>query len=197
MKNNTQRSKHKEAFNRKRDASNKMLGIGIGLDDPSRSLGIVLEHTGPSQISFYVLKEVSELCKNYIGLDISLFYQHLIRCELARLCPMFHIKDLLAWKHPVVATNVETCLEALRSKSDRIYHYVFGVDFIDRSDIDMNKIRRCFIDPRVTVITRSIEYKNIIEEEFEITIDFPIVENFSLKPMCKQIFGDTHATNKV
>jgi len=169
--------RRKEASRRKREAQEELKAIGLGLEHDTLSLGVIFEDLGISQATFFCINQVNELCRKYAGLNLQFFVQHAMQSCIQPLCPIDNVTTLLSWEHPLIATSVSTCLDALTSKSSIIYHYVFDVDFDTRHEISTSDLLRAFCDPRIRVVTRHLDYRKLVEREFDIQV-------------CEQTFSD-------
>lgn len=183
--------KRTEAIRRTRDSDKLLSDLGLNCADNLQSIGIVLEHAGLSQLSMYVLETIAQLTQKYAGLDISLFVQKIVPPIAPIACPHFPIKDLIGWNNPVITTNISTTLDALYSKCPTIYHYVFDLDFLYDSHVSKQDMANCFVSKNVTVFTRSDWYKNIIEQEFSISIMDTIIPDFNIANIAQMIFRRT------
>jgi hypothetical protein len=182
--------KHKEAIRRKREAESTVSNLGLSINDNLQSIGIALEHIGLSQLSFCVLRNIHSINQKYIGLDINVFIQKIMPEVTEVSCPIFGIKDIFKWNYPIITTSMLTTIDALNSYSKFIYFYAFDLDFMDIENLQTSIINKCFCDERVTVITRSKIYKEIIEKEFGIKTHQNILSDFNIIEMVKIIFGD-------
>lgn len=177
-----------ESIRRTRTSNEILSEIGLDCSNDLRSMGIVLEHIGLSQISVSVLENIAKFSKKYAGLDINLFAQRTVPPTRQVFCPIFQIKDLIGWENPVVTTSVSTTLDAINSHCPRIYHYAFNLDFIEDSHIPDRDIASCFTSRNIVVFTRSDVYKQIIEQEFSIKVSDIIVQDFDIVSIAKMIF---------
>lgn len=183
-------AKHKEAHQRKQESQAELESLGLDLSCDTLSFGIVFEHLGISQATFFCINEVNKLCQKYVGLNIQLFAQHSMRSCIQPLCPVGDAVSLISWTHPLIATSISTCIDALSSPSQLIYHYVFDLDFIGQS-LSTADLLRTFCDPRVRIVTRHQHYKEVLEEEFNIQIQQPIIPDFQLVNFVRSIVSET------
>ncbi len=171
--------KHTESIRRKNDASKEMAKIGLDLTDDLAVIGFVFAHLAISQSTYLGMLSINKLCKTHVGLDISLFSQHIIPPCIIPLCPVFGMSDLNRWSHyPLITTDIGTTVESLHSNAPVIYHYAFDPEFIDKPHFESSALRSAFCDPRVRVITRHQCHKELIETQFGIKVCDIIVEDF-------------------
>ena len=182
----------KRSNKRKQEAQNELQQLGLDLNCDTLSIGIVFEDLSIAQTTFFCINEINVLCEKYVGLNMQLFVQHSLQACVQPLCPIDNVTNLVSWKHPLIATNVSTCLDALTSPSNIIYHYVSDADFTQQYHISTSDLIRAFCDPRVHVITRHNDYKQLIEREFEVQTKPIVVQNFRMIDIIKEIVSEMH-----
>lgn len=181
--------KHKEATKRKQLAKSTLIDVGLQLEDPLCSVGLIFEHIGLSQLAFEALRNIEAIANKYVGVDTVIFIRRSTPYITNVTASVFQIRDLIEWDKPLIATNIQTCLDAINSRASLIYHYVYDLDFIDNLTITPYDMKKAFCDERVRVFVRSKYYKPIIENEFDIQV-IDVIENFDLKKMVSVIMGD-------
>lgn len=179
---------NKESHKRKEETRQTLAEIGLEPQDDLFILGVIFDEIRVSQRNYFALSNINHVCNTYIGLDVSIFYQHATRPAMTPACPMFQVKDLAGWDNPLLSTDVGTTVEALMTRSDNIYHYVYDLDFIESHDFDMKTLTSAFRDDRVTLVTRCEDYKRVIEAEFY--KDVEVIEDFNMRRILKRIIGD-------
>jgi len=181
-----QNKQHTEAVRRKRQAEEDAAKIGLRLDDQRAVVGFVFSHLDLSHIAFMGLNSINDVCKRYAGLDICVFRQHIRPECVVPLCPVFDIDELLRWhSFPLVSTSIGTSISALSSNASRVYHYAFDPEFIGRPDKEYHDTMMAFCDPRIRVIVRHPSHKQLIEEEFSISVCDTIVPDFDVELLSK------------
>jgi len=180
---------HKEAVRRKRKAESVLTDIGFQLKDPLCAIGLIFEHIGLSQLAIEALKNIEKISNEYAGIDTVVFLRRFTPSITNVTASVFSIRDIIEWDQPLIASNISTCLDALNSRAQLIYHYVYDLDFINNLTIPTEDIVETFCNPRIKIFTRSKYYKPIIEQEFDIKV-IKIIENFDLKKMLNVISGD-------
>jgi len=179
---------HTKAINRKKIASEEMAQLGLTLDDNIMTIGFIFEHLGISHLTYLGFLSLNQLCRDFTGIDITFFSQHQSIPCVKLLCPVFNTSDLARWqKHPLVATNILTCLDALDTNASTIYHYAFDPEFINASHLPSSDLHKTFCDPRVKVIARHENHRSLIETEFGIKICDTIVPDCDAVTLVKLI----------
>lgn len=184
------KKKKQKAHHRKLDAAEELSDIGIDLSDEIYNIGIIFNNLTISHLTYVGLNYINKICTNYVGIDICLFVEQLSRPCIQPQCAVGEIKDLFNWRQPLIATDINTCIYALNSPSQQIYYYVFDIEFINNYTLSWDIIKRCFYDPRITLIARHSDHKKLIEDEFNIKISNMIIEDFDLVSMIRLIIKD-------
>jgi len=163
--------KHTEAVNRREQAEAEMSKLGLKLSDDLAAIGFVFSHLAVSHLVYCGLNSINCLCRDYAGVDVCIFSQHIIAPCLIPLCSVYGVVDLTRWKNdPLITTSIGTTIDALATNAPNIYHYAFDPEFIDNNSCDSQDLHRAFCDPRVKVIVRHESHAKLIEAEFGIFV---------------------------
>ncbi len=163
--------KHTEAVNRKERAETEMSKLGLTLSDDLAAIGFVFSHLSISHLVYCGLNSINQLCRNYVGVDVCIFSQHIIAPCVTPLCSVFGVADLTRWKSdPLITTSIGTTIDALATNVPKIYHYAFDPEFIGKDSLDSQVLQKAFCDPRVNVIVRHESHAKLIEAEFGISV---------------------------
>jgi hypothetical protein len=191
-------TKHKEAVNRKKQASKEMAKFGLKLNDDRAVVGFVFNHLAVSHLTYLGLNSINLLCRTYAGLDICIFTQHLIPPCLPPLCPIFGMSELIRWHHyPLITTSIGTTIEALASNASLVYHYAFDPEFIDKPHIESSDLLSAFCDQRVRIIARHESHKELIENEFKIKICDDVISDCNAEKLTKFVLTEMKNADRI
>lgn len=183
--------KHKAAIKRKADAINEMTKLGLKLDDNLAIIGFAFNHLAISHLTYLGLTSINQLCRTYAGIDICIFSQHIISPCITPLCPVFNISDIIRWyDYPLITTSIGTTIEALSSNTEKIYHYAFDPEFVDKPHYESWDLKSAFCNPRVQVIVRHESHKKLIEAEFGIKVCDVIVPDCDVEVLVKFVLTE-------
>lgn len=183
--------RHTEAIQRKINAAKEMSKLGLTLDDDIALIGFVFNHLAISHLTYLGLNAINKLCKTYAGIDVCIFAQHIIPPCIPQLCPVFNVSELVRWHdYPLIATSIETTIDALSSKTPVIYHYAFDPEFINQSHRESSDLKVAYCDPRVRVIVRHESHKELIEEEFGIKVCDEIIPDCDAEMLAKLVLTE-------
>lgn len=182
--------KHKEAVRRKAEATLEMAKLGLRLDEDIVFVGFVFTHLAVSHLNYLGINSINTLCKNYAGVDVCIFTQHIVPPCIIPLCPVFGISALSRWhKYPLITTSIGTTIEALSSNAPIVYHFCFDPEFIDKAHRKSSDILPAFCNPRVRIIVRHKDHKQLIEEEFGIKV-LDIIPDFDIEMLVKLVLTE-------
>jgi len=166
--------KASEAVKNKTKEEERLLNLGLSLNDDLFSLGIILDDLGLSQINYFCFDNINRICKAYSGIDFHVF-SHEMGTQLGiPLCPIFNISEVTSYEYPLIATSLSTLKTAISSKSKNIYFYMFDLDpeieFINKNNIK--------------TILRHKNFEEVVND------NLGIVEAFNLESIIKIILED-------
>ena len=183
--------KHTESVRRKERAEIEMSKIGLTLSDDLAAIGFIFSHLSVSHLVYSGLISINNLCRNYAGIDVCIFTQHIITPCLTPLCPVFGISDLTRWKNdPLISTSITTTIDALATNVPHIYHYAFDPEFIGNDSRDSEDLHKAFCDPRVGVIVRHESHAKLVEAEFGISVCDVIVPDCDAVMLAKFVLTE-------
>jgi hypothetical protein len=188
------KSKHhkenRKLANQRKQTTVRELGLyGASIDDELSAIGVVIKDLTVSQLAYTVMRNVNVACKNYVGIDWHLFVHQSVRPCIEPTFPVGQLQHMLRWRHPLIATDTASCLYALQSRSVRIYHYVFDLDFLGDYARTHEQTELAFQSDRISMIARHPSYADVIESEFGVKCVATIPE-FDVRQLCTLIAGD-------
>lgn len=185
-------TKHTEAIRRKANATMEMAKLGLKLEDDRVIIGFVFNHLAISHLNYFGINSINQICRNYAGIDICIFSQHIISSCIQVLCPIFNMVDLVRWSsYPLISTSIGTTIESLSSNASKIYHYVFDPELIGKYYKESCDLKSAFCDSRVRVIARHESHKELIESEFNIQICDIIIPDCNVEKLIQFVLMET------
>jgi len=168
-----------EANRKKRDAASLVSKYGLRLDDDICTVNFVFTHLGMSHLNYMAFKSINKLCKEYFGINISVFTEHMVSKCVQLLCPVFNIADIDRINNsPAVSTNISTTIACIHSNCSSVYYYCFDPEFVKNCHYNIQQLRDVFLNPKVKIITRHKSHRQLIETEFGIKTHDIILQDF-------------------
>lgn len=174
-----------ESTIRKTETCKHLNNIGLSINDPIKSIAIIFDNLLISQLTYYGIKSINNICNIYPGIDIQVFVKNISMPCIKTKFATYPIKNLMECQNPIIVSDLSTCIECLEFNMKNIYYYVFDLEFLNNFNISNKLLRRAFLKP--IIICRSEDHKKVIEKEFNIQISSPIINDFNLEPMIKLI----------
>lgn len=126
------------------------------------NIAAIVDNLGPSQSSFYLIKQFNDLIKNVDYAPVC-FYNNIVRPVTTPLFGCMNVSCLSSFEGPAISTSIETASLLLNtnSKLDR-YIYIWDLEWL-RAPLDFENTASIFRHPSLKIIARSQSHKNIIE----------------------------------
>lgn len=154
-----------------------------------KTFNVLLKNTGSSQLSYYVIKNINELCETRPEIDPIVF------CESQNkncIPPNFAIMDMSeCWgtKGDKIATSVSTarCLIDIPCDRRKIF-YVWDLEWINHSREvqSYEEYKNVYCNDSLEIICRSESHKKILENSFNRHVEH-IVDDFNISQIIEVI----------
>lgn len=127
-----------------------------------RTLGAIVNNLGPSQMSFYMIKEFNKLATD-LEMSASCYYNNLAAPVHDSLFACMNIYSLANFHGFAISTDLESTQILLNSNNNsKKYFYVWDLEWIRRT-ISFNVASSLFRDERISILARSNSHKDAIE----------------------------------
>jgi len=148
-----------------------------------KSFNVLLENTGASQISYFVISELNRLTEKNPNIDAVVFYENqhknCISCNFATM----QISEAWGANGPVIATSFSTAHKLLAFPSERKVFYVWDLEWIRGGGAKQYEgYRQVYCDKSLELVARSEYHKNVIENVFNREVKH-VVSDFQLDKM--------------
>jgi hypothetical protein len=150
------------------------------------NIGIVVPHLGPSQISFYAIKEINRLVAEKYPHDLVLFFEQLINPVIQPQCASMCINELMSFKGILITTTIDnTTMSIARNtrKDNKIVFYVWDLEWM-RPNKNIYLYNYKAFNSVHKLIARSENHKKAIENYANRPID-KIIEDFNIEEILK------------
>lgn len=150
-----------------------------------KNIAAIVDSLGPSQMSFYLIKRFNNLIKD-VDYSPICFYNNLTKPVITPFFGCANIASLSAFRGAAISTNIETASLILRTcnKMDR-YLYVWDLEWL-RRPMEFGHTMPIFRHPKIQIIARSEDHKNIIENYINRDV-CGIVEDWSIEDLMRII----------
>ena len=144
------------------------------------NFSVLLENTGASQISFFVIKELNKLAETNPEIDATIFYENMHKnCMPVNFATM-QISECYVQKGPAIATSLSTAEKLRNFYCDKKLFYVWDLHWIRNSVIKRYEdYSGVYTDNNLELIARSDSHKNAIENAFNRKVDH-VISDFNM-----------------
>jgi GTP:adenosylcobinamide-phosphate guanylyltransferase len=97
------------------------------------NIGIVIPHTGASQIAFHTIKEINRIVNNGYLNDIIVFFEQLTPPIIKPNCSVMCINELMSFKGILITTTLDNTTMAIArsvNKENKIIYYVWDLEWM-------------------------------------------------------------------
>ena len=149
-----------------------------------KNFSILVENSGASQLSFFVIEGLNKLTETRPEIDAILFYENQHKnCIPANFATM-QMSEAWGQSGPIIATSASTAKKLTSFPSKEKFFYVWDLDWV-RNLQRYEKLSEIYTDKSLTLIARSYSHKKAIENAFNrevshIVSDFNINEILSI-----------------
>ena len=142
-------------------------------------IAAILSNLGPSQNSFYLIKEFNKLVKDVKYAPVC-FYNNLSPPVVKSFFSCMNISYYSTYYGYTIASSVETANLMLKThnSSEKIF-YVWDLEWL-RKPIAFNDVVSIMRDERITLVARSEHHKDLIEKYANKEVA-GIVDNWNMK----------------
>jgi hypothetical protein len=127
-----------------------------------KSVGIIVDNLGASQLSLNVLKE-TERFANRPDRDAIVFYKNLVPPYIKPMCCCMDISEIYGFNDILISTDIESAIFAAKSVNNSTrYFYVWDIEWMRKSKNWLSNMI-AFLDRDTQLIARSKEHARLIK----------------------------------
>ena len=158
-----------------------MLAEELGEKNIMYNIAAIVDSLGPSQSSFYLIKQFNDLIKS-VDYSPVCFYNNITNPVVTPFFSCMNASGLSSFEGLAISTSIETAglLLNTSSKVDRCM-YVWDLEWL-RTPLDFENSISIFRHPNLKIIARSQSHKDIIENYTNKKVS-GIVEDWKVKDL--------------
>lgn len=154
------------------------------------SVGVVIEDLMANQKSVEFISQANDFLASDIDVDLCVFTLNVAPPCVKPNFPVLHTTDLNSFQDVIVATSLETLQAAVQSGASDIFHYIYYPEFLSQNAIyKHDQLQQWFTRSNVTRFARSLDYVDVLREEFDCDILEEILPSFKLEDLMRIIKG--------
>lgn len=146
-----------------------------------RKLGFGVPNFGANQLAYQLIINCNEYLKENYKSDIIGFYENLNKYSINPNFSCMHAAELWGYDGPVVACNLNMANDILKIPTiPRKFFYVWDLEWTTMEDKEYGKLKEVYSNPELTLITRNIDYAEIIENMWNVRVSY-IIPNLDIE----------------
>lgn len=150
-------------------------------------LGICINNLGPSQLNYFLIKSINEYLDSNINTDIIAFYENIQPKCIPTKFALMNIIEAWDYSGTLIATDLSTASKIAKFPSvTRKIFYIWDLEWIRLRQKQFEELRSIYGNPELELVTRSVDYKKIIENCWNVEVKYTI-ENFEIETLIKEM----------
>lgn len=152
-------------------------------------LGFSIKDLGPSQLSYYAVKNTNAYVRSNHDISIIGFYENLIVPCVRPEFPVMDMVEVFGYDGNVVATDLNSAAKLINSFSPaQRFFYVWDLEWMRLPYKQYEALYRIYNSPKLKLLARSDEHARAIENCWDKKVT-GIVENFNYEQLLTYIRG--------
>ena len=140
--------------------------------------GVLVDNFYASQQSFYLINYYNQAVKDY-GHDITVFFETPVYPCVPVGFGVMQLNEAFGYKGPLIASSFNLAAKLLGcTGTDERYFYLWDLEWIRFEGKHFHQISQIYQNPKLRLIARSIEHKDIIEDCWNVKVA-GIASNFN------------------
>ena len=153
-------------------------------DDRDISVGVVIEDLMANQKSIEFISQANDFLSKDADIDLCVFTLNVAPPAIKPNFPVLHSRDLFNFQDIIVATSLGTLQAAVQSNASDIFHYIYYPEFLSQNAIyKHDQLQKWFTRKNVTRFARSLDYVDVLREEFNCDILEEVLPSFKLEDL--------------
>ena len=147
------------------------------------NIGILVPDLVPSQLSYFLIKNVNQKCSESVDHDFVVFFENLSGKIIEPNFGMMNTTEVWSFEGHLITTTISTTLTAVKSMSpSQKYFYVWDLEWNRANGKDFESSIGAYIDPEISLIARGHDHAKAIENYCNKKV-CGIVPNFNIKQL--------------
>jgi len=152
-------------------------------------IGILVTDLVPSQMSYFLTKNINEVCSENISNDFVVFFENLSGKVIEPAFAMMNMTEVWSFEGCLITTNISTTLTAIKSMSpSEKYFYVWDLEWLRDHGKNFEHNITAFVNEEINLVARSESHAEAIKnycnrdvvgivEDFNINQFIGVIEN--------------------
>ena len=147
------------------------------------NIGILVRDLVPSQLSYFLIKNVNQKCSESVDHDFVVFFENLSGKIIEPNFGMMNTTEVWSFEGHLITTTISTTLTAIKSMSpSQKYFYVWDLEWLRDLGKNFEYNIKAFIDEDINLIARSETHAKAIKNYCNRDV-VGIVDDFNLEEL--------------
>jgi len=158
--------------------------------------GIIVNHLGPCQVSYQLIKTINEYLEKHDDVDSVLFYHNLTPTVAKPNFAVANLFEAYAYNGRLISTdlnNASRSLDYIGTKQK--YFYPIDLEWTKLQNRQYEQLSQIYCNEKLPIIARSENFKQIFEKTWGSKV-IGVVENFNFGQLVKVILDYESKTSK-
>lgn len=159
------------------------------MENKIKKIGFICEDLGPNQLSFQLITSANKLLEETDYYDVCLFYRNFLPPVRHANFGTFTVYEAFSYDGVTVATDLHSANAMSKwpgPNRHNMYFYVQNLEWVRlRDQVPYEQMAQVYMNPKLNLIARSEDLKNIIESVWRPVVG--IVEDANVKEFVKVV----------
>ena len=151
-------------------------------------IGFVLEHLGPSQLPYQLIRSINSYYQEKDDVDVILYWRNVAPFVVTPLCASMNLFEAFRSDSPLIATDLNSASRILQYFTLDRYYYLMDLEWCHMPSKNYEQLAEIYQNPKLKIIARSEQHKNIFELTWNRKVE-GIVPDANIKGFLELING--------
>lgn len=144
-------------------------------------LGFLMDHLGPSQLSYRMISQVNDYLDNNCSNDIIVFFENLSRPVLSPRFAIMQINEAWGFQGAAIATSLSTAGKLVNYPEPLLkIFYVWDLEWLRSKNYNYEQNVAIYRHPELKIVTRCEDYKKEVENLWNVKVH-DVVKDFNIE----------------
>lgn len=143
-------------------------------------IGIAVNHLGPSQLTYCLVKSAHEMLVTKPAVDITLFYENAVKPAFGLNFAAMPLVEAWTYGGTLISTNLNIAKQSIAfTGPKKKLFYVWDLEWLRFQNKEFRSLQQIYANPALTLLARSESHKQAIEQSWNIEVAATI-DDFNL-----------------
>lgn len=150
-------------------------------------LGFLVNNLGPSQLSYFLIRNTNLALAERAELDAVVFYETMTRPCLSPCFATMQLPEAFAFDGVAIATSLAGAARLLHfAGTSKKFLYVWDLEWIRMQQKDFASLRSIYGNQELTLLARSADHKKLLEDSWNRPVK-AVVDDFCMRSILEAV----------